>query len=105
MLPKYICAALSGHAHVCAYTRIALNLMRSLNEGSKSSAEKIDMRIALLKSSTCADRLLDNHVVISEHRILLLEKSAQSSQKMGFGKITPQSRSAETHFVNLVLND
>ena len=35
---------------------------------SKSSAEKIDMRIALQKSSTCADRLLDNHVVISEHR-------------------------------------
>ena len=25
------CAALLGHAHVCAYTRIALNLMRSLN--------------------------------------------------------------------------
>ena len=35
---------------------------------SKSSAEKIYMRIALQKSSTCADRLLDNHVVISEHR-------------------------------------
>ena len=35
---------------------------------SKSSAEKIYMRIALQKSSTCADRLLDNHVVISGHR-------------------------------------
>ena len=30
-IPKDICVALSGHAHVCAYTRIALNLMRSLN--------------------------------------------------------------------------
>ena len=35
---------------------------------SKSSAEKIYMRIALQKSSARADRLLDNHVVISEHR-------------------------------------
>ena len=72
---------------------------------SKSSAEKIYMRIALQKSSTCADRLLDNHVVISEHRKFCYWKSAQSSQKMGFGTVTPQSRSAETHFVNLVLND
>ena len=31
MIPKDICAALSGYAHVCAYSRIALNLMRSLN--------------------------------------------------------------------------
>ena len=31
MIPKDICPALSGHAHVWAYTRIALNLMRSLN--------------------------------------------------------------------------
>ena len=31
MIPKDICAALSSHAHVRAYTRIALNLMCSLN--------------------------------------------------------------------------
>ena len=31
MIPKDICASLSGHALVCAYTRIALNLMRSLD--------------------------------------------------------------------------
>ena len=36
MRPKYIYAALSGHIHVCAYTWIALNLMRS----RKTSAEK-----------------------------------------------------------------
>ena len=28
---KDICAAFSGHAHVCVCTRITLNLMRSLN--------------------------------------------------------------------------
>ena len=31
MIPQDICAALSGHAHVCAYTQIALNLISSLN--------------------------------------------------------------------------
>ena len=31
MISKYICTALSGHAHGCVYTRIALNLMCSLN--------------------------------------------------------------------------
>ena len=31
MILQHICAALSGHAHVCVYTLIALNLMRSLN--------------------------------------------------------------------------
>ena len=67
----------SRHAHVCAYTRIALNLMRSLNE-VYPSAEKIYMRIALQKSSTCADRLLDNHVVISEHRKFCYWKSLRS---------------------------
>ena len=36
MRPKYICAALSGHIHVCAFTWTALNLMRS----QKTSAEK-----------------------------------------------------------------
>ena len=36
MRPKYICAALSGHIHVCAYTWITLYLMRS----RKTSAEK-----------------------------------------------------------------
>ena len=36
MRSKYICAALSGHIHVCAYTWTALNLMRS----RKTSAEK-----------------------------------------------------------------
>ena len=44
---------------------------------SKSSAEKIYMRIAL-QSSTCADRLLDNHVVISEHRKFCYWKSLRS---------------------------
>ena len=45
---------------------------------SKSSAEKIYMRIALQKSSTCADRLLDDHVVISEHRKFCYWKSLRS---------------------------
>ena len=45
---------------------------------SKSSAEKIYMRIALQKSSTCADRLLDNHVVISEYRKFCYWKSLRS---------------------------
>ena len=31
MILKDICTALSGHVHVCAYTRITLNLMHSLN--------------------------------------------------------------------------
>ena len=43
--------------------------------------------------------LLDNHVVISEHRKSCYWKtSAQSSQKMGFGKITPQSRVGRNTF-------
>ena len=37
---------------------------------------------------TWADRLLNNHVVISEHRKSYRKTSAQSSQKMGFGKTT-----------------
>ena len=45
---------------------------------SKSSAEKIYIRIALQKSSTCADRLLDNHVVISAHRKFCYWKSLRS---------------------------
>ena len=40
MRPKYICAALSEHIHVCAYTWIALNLMRS----RKTPVEVNDMR-------------------------------------------------------------
>ena len=40
MIPKDICAALSGHAHVCAYTRIALNLMRSLNRAYPNRLRK-----------------------------------------------------------------
>ena len=36
MRPKYICTALSGHIHECAYTWIALNLMHS----RKTSAGK-----------------------------------------------------------------
>ena len=51
------------------------------------------------------DGLLDNHMVISEHRKSCHWKtSAQSSQKIGFQKITHRE-SAETHFFNLVLND
>ena len=57
---------------------------------SKSSAEKY---ICEQKLTTCADRLPDNHVVISEHRNSYYWKtSAQTSQKMSFGKITPPSR-------------
>ena len=29
MLPKYICAALSEHAHICAYKRIPLDYVQS----------------------------------------------------------------------------
>ena len=66
---------------------------------SKASAEKIYMRIALWKSTTPADHLFDNHVVISEHRKSCYWKtSPQSSQKMGFGKITPQSRVGRNTF-------
>ena len=58
MRPKYICAASSGHIHVCAYTWIALNLMRS----RKTSAEK-EICENRMKLTTCADRPPDNHVV------------------------------------------
>ena len=51
-----------------------------------------------------SDRLLDNHEVISEHsKSCYWKTSAQSSQRMGFGKIMPQSRLAEKYFVNLEL--
>ena len=51
---------------------------------SKSSAEKY---ICEQKLMTCADRLPDNHVLISEHRNSYYWKtSAQTSQKMSFGK-------------------
>ena len=56
---------------------------------------------------TCADHLLDNHMVISEHRKSCNRKmSAQSAQKMGFEKIIRHIReSTETLFVHLLLND
>ena len=47
------------------------------------------------QSATCADRLLDNHVVISESRGNIRKSyvsSAQSGQIMGFRKITPHSQ-------------
>ena len=40
MIPQDICAALSGHAHVCPYTQIALNLMHSLNEAYPNRLRK-----------------------------------------------------------------
>ena len=50
---------------------------------SDSSAEKI--HVNSVKLTTCAGCLLDNHVVISEHRKSCYWKtSVQSSQKMGF---------------------
>ena len=69
MIPKDICAALSGHAHACASTRIAINLMRSLNGAYLNRLWKKSIYAkSEYKLTTCADRLLDNHVVISEHR-------------------------------------
>ena len=56
MLPKYICAALLGHAHVCAYERIALSLMRSLNRAHPNRLRE--------KSIYANSVLLDNHVVL-----------------------------------------
>ena len=61
---------------------------------SNSSAEKIYVN-SVNKLTTFADRLLDNHVVISER---VTGKSAQSSQKMGFRWITPQSRVCRNTF-------
>ena len=50
---------------------------------SDSSAEKI--HVNSVKLTTCAGRLLDNHVVISEHhKSCYWKTSVQSSQKMGF---------------------
>ena len=40
MIPQDICAALSGHAHVCAYTQIALNLISSLNGAYPNRGKK-----------------------------------------------------------------
>ena len=37
MLPKYLCAALSGHAHVCAYTQMSAKSERDMY---KSSVDK-----------------------------------------------------------------
>ena len=35
MQPKYLCPALSGHAHICAYTRVALNLIQPVSAQSE----------------------------------------------------------------------
>ena len=94
MIPNDICAALSGHAHVCAYTRIALNLMRSL-KGSAEKKYKCEERIEI----NDMHRSSDNHMVISEHcKSCYRKMSAQSSQKMDFGKITLHSRVCRNMF-------
>ena len=59
MRPKYISPAFSGHAHVRAYTWIVLNLMSSLNGAYPNRLRKREHA----KLTTCADRLLDYHVV------------------------------------------
>ena len=38
MLPKYLCASLSWHAHICAYTPMSAKAERDMY---KSSVEKI----------------------------------------------------------------
>ena len=55
-------------AHICMriYTNSAELDARSEQGISSSSAEKI--YVNSVKLTTCAGRLLDNHVVISEHR-------------------------------------
>ena len=40
MILKDICAALSGHAHIWAFTQIALNLMSSLNGAYPNSLQQ-----------------------------------------------------------------
>ena len=61
MLPKYICAASSGHVHACPYTQIALDLMHSLNGAYPNRLLK-----SVYAFTTSADHLIDSHVVISE---------------------------------------
>ena len=62
---------------------------------SNSSAGKINVN-SVKKLTTCADHLLDNHVVISEHgKSCYWKTSAQSSQKMG----SPQSRDLQKHIL------
>ena len=86
----YLCSLIG--ARTCM--RIALNL---------TSAEYYANKCIEVNDIDC---LLDNNMVISEHRKSCYWKmSAQPSQKMGFGKITPHRESAETHFFNVVLND
>ena len=54
MIPQDICAALSGHAHVCANTRIALNLMRSLNGAYPNHLwKKVYMRRSIEINDMC----------------------------------------------------
>ena len=84
MQPNYICAALSGHAHVCAYKQVKLVLIRSLNGAYPNCLrKKVYMQSTMCKLSA------DNHVVISEHRkSCYLKNPAQSDQKMDFRNIT-----------------
>ena len=64
---------------------------------SKSSAEKY---ICEKKWTTCADRLPDNHVVISEHcKSYYWKTSAQTSQKTGFGKINATIAGLRKHIL------
>ena len=95
MLPKYICAALSGHAHVCAYTRIALNLMRNLNGAYSNHLRKNIYTNSTQKLTTCADRLLDKHVVISEHRKSCYLKTSEN----GFRKGNATIAGLQTHIL------
>ena len=78
------------------YTNSAELDAQSEQDISKLYAEKY---ICEQKLTTCAYRLPDNYVVISEHRKSYYWKtSVQTSQKMGFGKITPQSRVCRNTF-------
>ena len=97
MLPKYICAASSGHVHACPYTQIALDLMHSLN-----GAYPNRLRKSVYAFTTSADRLFDSHVVISEDtgkRLRSLIRKWASERYLHI------HGSAETRFVYLVLYD
>ena len=75
--------------------------MRSLNGAYKKGLQKkstCKYANSIQKFTTCVDHLLDNHVVISENpKSCYWKTSAQSSQKMGFRKITLAS--LQKHFL------
>ena len=78
-------------AHTCmrVYTNSA-NLMHSLNGSYPNHLRKKYIYVNSIQMLlTCTDCLLNNHVVLSEHRNSCYWKtSAQSGQKMGLAKIT-----------------